>query len=192
MSKGEHDLRYKHNESAAEHFNEPRKIRKESSAILSFCPGEGTEFPAGPHGKQRGSRSTRPLWDSGRRGQERCGQGSNRFPDIPSTDNVTITISVIAGPSKGLEYQLRKLCITVGRIGGGADFEFDEPEASDVKCIVAARVNRVRLYDGASMSGTYVNDQRISTVELTHMSTFRVGSSLLLVSILPNQHADMR
>ena len=192
MNKGEHDLRYKLNEPAAKHFNEPQEIREESSALLSFRLSEGIDFRAEPHSKQRGFRSARPLWDRGRRGQESCGQSSDGFSDIPPMDNVTITISVINGPSKGLEYQVNEPCITVGRIGGGADFEFDEPEASDVQCIVAARVDRVRLYDGASMTGTYVNDKRICTVELTHMSTFRVGSSLLLVRILPNQEVNLK
>jgi pSer/pThr/pTyr-binding forkhead associated (FHA) protein len=79
----------------------------------------------------------------------------------------------------------------MGRIGGGADFEFDEPEASDVHCIIAARQDRVRLYVAPSVNNIYVNDQRIYTVELPHMSTFRVGSSLLLVSVLPTQCVEI-
>jgi hypothetical protein len=79
----------------------------------------------------------------------------------------------------------------MGRIGGGADFEFNEPQASDVHCVIAARQDGVRLYVAPSVNNIYVNDQRIYTVELTHMSTFRVGSSLLLVRVLPTQCADM-
>jgi len=118
--------------------------------------------------------------------------GAFEFPEIPPQDDTTIIISVIEGPSKGLMYQLSKLCITIGRIGGGADFEFDEPEASDVHCVIAARQAGIRLYVAPSVNNIYVNDQRIWTVELGHMSTFRVGSSLLLVSVLPNQPADIR
>ncbi len=117
--------------------------------------------------------------------------GAYEFPEIPPQDDVAITISVIEGPSKGLTYQLSKLCITMGRIGGGADFEFDEPQASDVHCVIAARQGGVRLYVAPSMNNLNVNDQRIYTVELVHMSTFRVGSSLLLVSVLPTQCADV-
>jgi hypothetical protein len=86
---------------------------------------------------------------------------------------------------------MKKLCITAGRVGGGADFEFDEPEASDVHCFVAARPDSVRLYAAPSV-GIYVDDQPIRTVELMHTSTFRIGSSLLRVSILPNQPAYIR
>jgi pSer/pThr/pTyr-binding forkhead associated (FHA) protein len=106
-------------------------------------------------------------------------------------ENLTITISVIEGPSKGLVYEMREHCITLGRTGGGADFQFNEPEASEIQCIVATRQNGVCLYDAASIHGTYVNDQRIAAAELTHMSTFRVGSSLMLFSILANQKEDI-
>src|SRR5260370_8357610 len=59
---------------------------------------------------------------SGRHGREPRGEGSTKFPDVPLLENVTITISVIEGRSKGLTYRLKKLCITVGRIGGGGEF----------------------------------------------------------------------
>ncbi len=128
---------------------------------------------------------------SGRHGREPRGEGSTKFPDVPLLDSVTITISVIEGRSKGLTYQLKKLCITVGRIGGGADFEFNEPEAFEVHCFIAARPHSVRLYASPSVRNIYVNDQPVRTVELTHAATFRVGSSLLRVSILSNQPADI-
>jgi pSer/pThr/pTyr-binding forkhead associated (FHA) protein len=47
--------------------------------------------------------------------------------------------------------------------------------------------NRIRLYDLDSTSGTYVNDERIEAAELEHLAEFRVGSSLLLVTILPKR-----
>jgi len=130
----------------------------------------------------------RPDFDGTRSSRK---PGAYEFPEIPPHEDIAITISVIEGPSKGLTYQLSKLCITMGRIGGGADFEFDEPQASDVHCVIAARQDGVRLYVAPSVNNIYVNDQRIYTVELTHMSTFRVGSSLLLVRVRPTQCADM-
>jgi hypothetical protein len=79
----------------------------------------------------------------------------------------------------------------MGRIGGGADFEFDEPEASDVHCVIAARQDGVRLYVAPSVNNIFVDNRRIYTVELPHMSTFRVGSSVLLVRVLRAQWADL-
>lgn len=117
-------------------------------------------------------------------------QDSSQFLDVAPLSDVTITISVIEGPSRGLVYEMIEPCITLGRVGGGADFQFNEREASEIQCIVATRQNGVRLYDAVSIHGTYVNDQRIAAAELTDMSTFRVGSSLLLVRVRLNQPTD--
>ena len=173
-------------------FGERRETPIGSSSILKFTSQGRTQSPSEPWGKQRDSRFAQSPSVEGSNGVEPRGEGSTKFPDVPLLENVTITISVIEGRSKGLTYQLKKLCITVGRIGGGADFEFNEPEASEVHCFVAARQDSVRFYAAPSVRNIYVNDQPIRTVELTHTSTFRVGSSLLRVSILPNQPADIR
>src|SRR5216684_7891577 len=185
-------MRYNVSQNGEEPFEGLRDTPEGSPTILRFASDEGTEFPSEPAGKQRDSRLARWPWVRGIHGRELRCQSSTKFPDVPLLDNVTITISVIEGRSKGLTYRMKKLCITAGRIGGGADFEFDEPEASDVHCFVAARPDRVRLYAAPYVGNIYVNDQPIGTVELTHTSTFRVGSSLLRVSILPNQPADIR
>jgi hypothetical protein len=172
-------------------FASLRETRKGSSTILRFGSDEEAKFPSEPGGKQRDPRLARSPWVRGIHGREIRGQGSSKYPDIPLPDNMTVTISVIEGRSSGQTYRMKKLCITAGRVGGGADFEFDEPEASNVHCFVVAGPDSVRLY--ATPSGNiYVNDLPIRTVELTHTSTFQVGSSLLRVSILRNQPADIR
>ena len=157
--------------------------------FLSSSLRQDHEVPSRTQMLRASSSHARPDLEGARRSRE---PGAYEFPEIPPQDDITIIISVIEGPSKGLTYQLSKLCITMGRIGGGADFEFDEPEASDVHCVLAARQAGVRLYVAPSANNIYVNNQRIYTVELVHMSTFRVGSSLMLVSVLPNQPADIR
>jgi pSer/pThr/pTyr-binding forkhead associated (FHA) protein len=101
--------------------------------------------------------------------------------------DITITISVIGGPAKGLAHQLSKPRISIGRAGGATDIEIDDPRVSFLHCAVAVSQNRIKLYDLDSTSGTFVNDERIETVELDHLSEFRVGSSLLLVMILPKR-----
>ena len=179
-------------EESFDSFGGRREIPKESSTILRFNSHERTLFPSEPWGEQRDSRLARSPSVRGRNERDPMGDGSTKFPDVPLLDSVTITISVIEGRSKGLTYRLRKLCITLGRIGGGADFEFNEPEAFEVHCFIAARPNSVRLYAAPAVANIYVNNQPIRTIELTDTSTFRIGSSLLRVSILPNQPADIR
>lgn len=141
--------------------------------------------------RQQGIRLTHPSGERGKGQDHPPSQDSNQFPDVPLLKDMTITISVIEGPSKGLVYEMKQHCITLGRMGGGADFQFNEPEAAEIQCIVATRQNGVCLYDAVSTHGTYVNDQRIAAAELTHMSTFRVGSSLLLVKVHTNEHAEI-
>lgn len=140
---------------------------------------------------RRGICLTHPLGEGANGQGPPPGQASNQLPGVSLLKDITITISVVAGPSKGLVYEMRDRCITVGRTGGGADLQFDEPAASEIHCIIATRQNGVCLYDAVSIHGTYVNDQRIAAAELTDMSTFRVGSSLLLVKVHPNQPVDI-
>ena len=167
----------------------PQFEERSPSNFLSSSLRQDREVPSRPQVLRAPSPDARP--DLGRTRSSRK-PGAYEFAEIPSQDDITISIAVIEGPSKGLTYQLNNFCITMGRIGGGADFEFDEPEASDFHCVIAARQAGVRLYVGASVNNVYVDDQRISTVELAHMSTFRVGSSLMLVIVLPNQPAGIR
>jgi hypothetical protein len=98
-----------------------------------------------------------------------------------------ITISVIGGPSKGLARQMVKPHVSVGRTGGGAEIEIDDPRVSDLHCVVGVKNEVIRLCDMDSYSGTYIEDERVVVAGLSHLSEFRVGSSLLLVTVLPAQ-----
>jgi hypothetical protein len=99
----------------------------------------------------------------------------------------TITISVIGGPAKGLAHQLTTPRFSIGRAGGATDIEINDLRVSVLHCAVAVSQDRIRLYDLDSTSGTYVDEERIETAELGHSAEFRVGSSLLLVTILPKR-----
>jgi pSer/pThr/pTyr-binding forkhead associated (FHA) protein len=97
----------------------------------------------------------------------------------------TIKISVIAGPSQGLEYELSRPLVTIGRLGGGGDIEIDDPEISRLHCAVEVRRDAILLHDLRSTNGTYLGDSRVFAARLEEMSTFRVGSSLLQMSSEP-------
>jgi pSer/pThr/pTyr-binding forkhead associated (FHA) protein len=106
-------------------------------------------------------------------------------PGFALPKDKTITISVVEGPSKGLIYRLLKPHVSIGRTRGGADIEIDDQKASDMHCAVGVKDSIIRLCDLDSHGGTYVEDRRISAAPLEHLSEFRVGSSLLLVTVLP-------
>src|SRR5260370_36680251 len=103
-----------------------------------------------------------------------------------------ITISVIGGASKGLARQMVKPHVSVGRTGGGAEIEIDDPQVSDLHCVVGVKNEVIRLCDMDSHSGTYIEDERVVVAGLAHLSEFRVGSSLLLVTVQPTQEVPTK
>jgi len=58
-------------------------------------------------------------------------------------------------------------------------------------CIVLGVTHdMVRLYDLDSANGTYVNGERVQAVEIEHLSEFRLGSTWLIVTIVPKYFKD--
>lgn len=114
----------------------------------------------------------------------------SQFSGFTLPDDKTITISVIAGPSKGLTHRFTKPLVSVGRSGGGADIEIDDPTVSGLHCAIGVRQDVIRLCDLDSATGIYINDELVQAAALEHLSEFRVGSSLLLVTVLPKCKTD--
>jgi hypothetical protein len=125
------------------------------------------------------------LWQRDRLGL--CELVVTTPPGFALPKDKTVAISVIRGPSKGLIHRLVKPHISIGRSGGGADIQVDDQEVSDMHCAVAVKGNIIRLCDLDSHSGTYVENQRVSTAPLEHFSEFRIGSSVLLLTVLVAQ-----
>jgi pSer/pThr/pTyr-binding forkhead associated (FHA) protein len=48
----------------------------------------------------------------------------------------------------------------------------------------------VRLCDLDSANGTYANEERVQAAELEHLSEFRLGSTWLVVTIVPKHFED--
>ena len=112
--------------------------------------------------------------------------------DFALPKNKAITISVIGGPSKGLAFQLAKPRISIGGVGTGADIEINDPKVSRLHCAVGVKEGQIRLCDLESLTGTWVNDKRVQSAELEHLSEFRIGSSLFLVTIMPRSEVSIR
>ena len=133
---------------------------------------------------------TTPLPAAARRANQPPVDGTvvSRGPGLALPRDKTITLSIIQGASKGLKYQLPKPQASVGRAGGGADVEINDPEVSRMHCAVEVQQELVRLRDLGSTNGTYVNEERVEAATLEHLSEFRVGSSVVLLTILPKQN----
>jgi hypothetical protein len=103
--------------------------------------------------------------------------------DLPT--GKAITISVLEGTSLGLERPLTQPLLTIGRLGGGADFEIDDPQVSRLHCAVEVKGDTVFLRDLRSTNGTYIAEKRILSARLEHATEFRIGTSILRIGILP-------
>jgi hypothetical protein len=120
---------------------------------------------------------------------ERCrdsrleGVLNSETADLALPRDKTIKISVITGSSQGMEYELSRPLMTMGRLGGGADIEIDDPKVSRLHCAVEVRRDAILLHDLRSTNGTYLGNSRVFNARLEEMSTFRIGSSFLQVSV---------
>jgi hypothetical protein len=102
--------------------------------------------------------------------------------DLRLPEGKTISLSVIAGPARGAVHALEKPLVVLGRV---ADISILDPQISRWHCAVEVQGDVVRLRDLDSSNGTFIGDERIRAAELHHLSEFRVGSCVFLVTITP-------
>jgi predicted Zn finger-like uncharacterized protein len=93
----------------------------------------------------------------------------------------TISLAVLSGPSKGLVQPLTKPWVVLGRTAG--DLIIKDPNISRWHCAVEVRGDLIRVRDLDSTNGTFVGAERVGTSELQHLSEFRLGESVVLVTI---------
>ena len=118
------------------------------------------------------------------------GSISNLSSGLALPKDKTIKISVVTAQSTGLTHRLTKAKTSIGQVGGGADIELDDPQISALHCVIGVTNDIVRLCDLDSANGTYVNGERVQAVELEHLSEFRLGSTWLVVTIVPKHFTD--
>lgn len=94
-----------------------------------------------------------------------------------------IALSVIAGPARGMVYPVQKPRIVMGR--ADADIVIDDKEISRWHCSIEIKDDVIRLRDLESTNGTYFSDERVRVAELKHLSEFRIGTSVVMVSVTP-------
>ena len=109
----------------------------------------------------------------------------NPYQGLSLPADKVITLSMIAGPSKGLVHVMEKPREVFGRTG--ADIEVNDPEVSRWHCAVEVKNDLIRLRDLDSTNGIYIEDERVRAAELHHLSEFRIGSTVVLLTITPKQ-----
>src|SRR3984893_880478 len=112
-----------------------------------------------------------------------AGNGGNEASSLHLPNGRAIALSVIAGPSRGLVYPVEKPRVVVGR--ADADIVINDKEISRWHCAIEIKGDVIRLRDMDSTNGTYFSNERVRVAELKHLSEFRIGTSVIPVSVTP-------
>ena len=112
-----------------------------------------------------------------------AGSGGAETNSLHLPSGKAIALSVIAGPARGLVYSVEKPRVVVGR--ADADIIINDKEISRWHCAIEIKGDVIRLRDMDSTNGTYFGDERVRVAELKHLSEFRIGTSVVLVSVTP-------
>jgi len=126
-----------------------------------------------------------PMPSFARGGKTYHGDVGSPDPSLKLPADKTITLAVIAGPSKGLAHTLTKPRMIIGR--SGTDLELDDAEVSRWHCSLEVKENVIRLRDLDSTNGVYYDEEKVRGAELQNESQFRVGSSVIQVQVTPKR-----
>jgi hypothetical protein len=119
-------------------------------------------------------------WSAARLGRDSASE--TKSLELPR--GLVIKICVVAGSSQGVEFELSRPLMTIGRLGGEADIQIDDPGVSRLHCALEVRRDAILLHDLRSSNGTFVDGSLVFAARLKRMSQFRIGSSHLQVNIL--------
>ncbi len=117
------------------------------------------------------------------------GTGSSRrlvegqYEGLALPTNARIILTVISGPAKGNVYKMEKPRVVIGRTD--ADIVLNDTEVSRWHCSIEVKGKIVRLRDLDSTNGTYFEEERARVAELQNNAEFRVGSSIIRLTIEP-------
>jgi Inner membrane component of T3SS, cytoplasmic domain len=112
-----------------------------------------------------------------------AGNAANEAASLHLPPGKAIALSIIAGPARGLVYPVAKPRVVLGR--ADADVVINDKEISRWHCAIEIKGDVIRVRDMDSTNGTYFSDERVRVAELTHLSEFRIGTSVILVSVTP-------
>jgi uncharacterized Zn finger protein len=98
-------------------------------------------------------------------------------------EHLDVILTVESGPQASKSFTLTKARTVIGR--KGADIALEDPEISRHHCVVEVREGAVNLKDLDSTNGTFFEGERARAVLLKEGAMFRIGSSLIRVTLRP-------
>lgn len=103
---------------------------------------------------------------------------SDAKPWLP--EGKVVSLVVIEGPLKGKVFPVSKPTVILGR--RETDIVLEDSDVSRKHCALEVRGTTALLVDLGSTNGTFVDNERIETYELEHLSEFRVGATTIMFS----------
>ncbi len=104
---------------------------------------------------------------------------NNEYLKMP--DYRRFSVAVIQGFNAGEIFPINKVKMMIGR--SDSDINVKDLEASRQHARIDIMGDRVILRDLNSTNGTFVNEQRITTVNLDNQQEFRIGTTVLMLII---------
>lgn len=102
-------------------------------------------------------------------------------PESGMPKNKKLSLALIGGNNPGSIYPIVKTVTIIGR--GDADVTIQDVESSRQHAQIELVADRVLLRDLNSTNGTFVNDNKISAVDLDNHSEFRIGTTVFMLII---------
>jgi hypothetical protein len=95
--------------------------------------------------------------------------------------DAVFVLAITSGPANGEVFRLNKPRVVIGR--KGADIPLNDPEISRHHCVLEVREKYLNLKDLDSTNGTFYEDERVRAAMLQDGSEFRIGESVIRVSL---------
>lgn len=102
-------------------------------------------------------------------------------PGLPPGKRVSL--AVVSGPDRGQTFRVLAPRASIGRKGGDADVQVNDPEISRAHAALCYLGDRFELQDLNSTNGTFVDDQRIEARTLDDQDEFRIGASSFVLVV---------
>jgi predicted Zn finger-like uncharacterized protein len=112
-------------------------------------------------------------------------QASEGSPRLPKDER--ISLAVLEGKNAGQIFQIDRPRVILGRTG--ADIALDDSEISRQHACLEIHGLRIVLKDLGSTNGTFVDENKISQMEIENRSEFRLGGTRFML-IMTESVAD--
>ncbi len=104
---------------------------------------------------------------------------AKKFEDIEYKIDKDYYLYVLKGAGEGEKFKLEKPFTVIGR-DNSADIIIPDPEVSRKHCMIEIYKDRVVLKDLQSTNGTFINEERIESIEIEDQTEFTIGKTTLL------------